>query len=62
MGLSVAIGYGVGWWLDEKFGTQPTFAIAMLLFGIAAAFFALYRTAKSVTDNRKSDDGQDGQH
>ena len=46
MGLAVAIGYGAGFWLDNKFGTDPYLKIVMLLFGIGAAFNAIYQAAR----------------
>ena len=45
MGLSVAIGYFLGSWLDGRFGTQPWLTILFLLCGIAAAFLAIFRIA-----------------
>lgn len=46
MGLAVVIGYVAGWWLDKTFGTKPYLTMVMLLFGIGAAFMAIYRAAK----------------
>ena len=46
MGIAVAIGFGVGWWLDDKFGTKPYLMIVMVVFGVAAGFKGLYRVAK----------------
>jgi ATP synthase protein I len=47
MGVSVAIGVGVGLWLDGRFHTEPLFLIVFLLFGVVAGFRALYRTARA---------------
>lgn len=46
MGLSVAIGYIGGWWLDEKLGTAPYLSLLGLLAGVGAAGNALWRTAR----------------
>lgn len=48
MGVAILIGYGAGWWLDEKFDTKPTLTLVMLLLGIGAAFNAIYRVAREV--------------
>jgi len=56
MGVAVAIGYGLGWWLDGRFSTRPYLTVAMLLLGIAAAFRSLYRAAK---EGQRVEDGQD---
>jgi ATP synthase protein I len=48
MGVAVFIGYGVGWWLDRKFGTKPYLTLVLLLFGIAAGFRGLIRAAREV--------------
>ena len=41
MGLSVAVGYGIGWWLDDRFDTYPWWTGFWTLVGITAAFRAL---------------------
>ena len=58
MGACVAIGYGIGWWLDRTFGTKPYLTLVMLLFGIAAAFMAIYRAAKEM--QKMDRDNKDG--
>ena len=57
MGISAAIGYGAGWWLDKKFGTKPYLTLVMILLGIAAGFLSLYRTVKAINlDNDSNGD------
>ncbi|MEA3400203.1 MAG: AtpZ/AtpI family protein [Armatimonadota bacterium] len=34
--LSIIIGYGVGWWLDELLGTEPWLQVVGFLLGAAA--------------------------
>jgi ATP synthase protein I len=46
MGVAVAVGYGVGVWLDSKLGTKPYLTVVFLLLGIAAGFIGLVRVAK----------------
>jgi ATP synthase protein I len=46
MGLSVAIGIGIGYYLDRVFKTSPILSIVFLLFGIAAGLKRLYEVYK----------------
>jgi ATP synthase protein I len=48
MALSIAIGAGLGFYLDKKFGTEPWLLIVCLGFGVAAAFRNLYLMYKKV--------------
>jgi ATP synthase protein I len=48
MGLAVALGLGVGYWLDRKFETEPVLLFVGLAFGIAAAAKSLLRVFKQV--------------
>jgi ATP synthase protein I len=48
--VCIAIGYGIGYFLDGQFGTRSVFKVLFLLFGIAAAFINLFRTVNKVTD------------
>lgn len=43
--VSTVIGFYIGKKLDEFFGTDPWLMILFLLFGIAAGFINLFRTA-----------------
>jgi ATP synthase protein I len=43
---AVAVGGGIGWGLDRLLGTSPILMIVMLLFGIAAGFVNVVRTAR----------------
>jgi ATP synthase protein I len=42
MGLSVAIGLGIGYFLDTYFKTYPYLTLVFMFFGIAASMKALY--------------------
>ncbi|UCC66887.1 MAG: AtpZ/AtpI family protein [Deltaproteobacteria bacterium] len=46
MGLAVAVGVGIGYYLDKWLGTEPWFLIIFLFFGIVAGFRSLYRALK----------------
>lgn len=46
MGLSVAVGAAIGYYLDKWLDTEPWFLIIFLLFGVVAGFRSLYRAMK----------------
>ena len=46
MGLSVAIGLGIGYFLDSYFKTYPYLTIVFMFFGIAASMKALFTAWK----------------
>ena len=46
MGLSVAVGVGIGYYLDKWLKTAPWFLIIFIIFGVAAGFRSLYRAVK----------------
>jgi ATP synthase protein I len=46
MALSIALGAGIGYYLDAFFGTRPWLSLVFLGFGIAAAFRSLYMIYK----------------
>lgn len=48
MGVSVAIGIGIGYWLDSVFDTSPWLLLLWLLAGVAAGFRSLYRVVKKL--------------
>ena len=43
MGLCVAIGIGMGYYLDKYFETSPYLTIIFMIFGIIAAMKTIYR-------------------
>lgn len=66
MGLSVAIGVGIGYWLDRfverqfHVRTTPWLTLFWLLCGVLAGFRALYRVARRLGEQeRKSHDDAD---
>lgn len=48
MGLSVATGLAIGYYLDRYFQTKPWLTIIFLLLGVAAAFRSLASLAKEI--------------
>jgi ATP synthase protein I len=46
LGLSVAIGVLVGWWLDQHLHTQPWLMLLWLVFGMVAGFRGVMRAVK----------------
>ena len=49
MGVAVAIGWGIGYWLDKRFGTDPWLMIVFLLLGVAAGFKSLIKAAREAS-------------
>jgi ATP synthase protein I len=50
MGVSIAIGFLGGRFLDAKLGSGPWLQWVGLVFGIAAAFKSLYTVARKMRD------------
>jgi ATP synthase protein I len=46
LGLSVAIGLLLGWWMDQHFGTAPWLMLLWLLLGLVAGFRGVFRAVK----------------
>ena len=62
MGVSVAVGYGIGVWLDDYFETKPWLTFTFLMLGVAAGFRTLFRLAAVMAkEDEKLDDNQDRQ-
>jgi F0F1-type ATP synthase assembly protein I len=51
---SIFVGFGIGWWLDNKFfagKTSPWFSFIFLGFGIAAGFKHLWDLGRKISDD-----------
>jgi|PlaIllAssembly_1097288.scaffolds.fasta_scaffold372763_1 ATP synthase protein I len=48
MGLCVAIGIGIGYFLDRYFHTAPYLTIIFMIFGIIAAMKTIYQLMKKL--------------
>jgi hypothetical protein len=59
MGLCVAIGIGLGYFLDNYFKTSPYLTIICMVFGVAAAMKTIIMLMKRVAkdDERDNDTG-----
>jgi len=57
MGLAIAIGVGIGSYLDKRLGTAPWLLILFFLFGTVAGFRNLYRAMKRMERERDSFQG-----
>jgi len=55
MGLSVAVGAGIGYYLDKWLKTEPWLLIIFLLFGVVAGFRSLYRVLKRLQKEDSED-------
>jgi ATP synthase protein I len=51
MALSITLGALIGYYLDNKFGTEPWLFFVFFCFGIVAAFRNLYIMYKKIQDN-----------
>lgn len=59
MGVSVAVGIGIGYWLDSIFGTSPWLMLFWLVAGVVAGFRSLIRVVRRLEqeEGRKERDG-----
>lgn len=46
LAFAIAIGAGLGMWLDDRFGTQPALTVVGFLLGAAAGFRELFRALR----------------
>jgi ATP synthase protein I len=59
MAVATFIGWGIGYWLDMQFGTEPWLMLVFLLFGVAAGFKGVFRAAKEAQEIiNKADAGE----
>ena len=56
MGLSVAIGLAIGYFLDRRFNTSPILTLVFLLFGIVAGMRRLYQLWKKAERESENED------
>lgn len=45
---AIAIGAGIGWWLDRKLGTAPVLLLVFIILGFTAGLLELYRELKKL--------------
>ncbi len=58
MGVSLAIGIALGFFLDKVFKTYPYLTVIFAIFGIVSGFRTVYRLAKRM---EREDEGRDSQ-
>jgi ATP synthase protein I len=47
------VGAGIGWWLDNRFGTSPWLLAVFFLFGSGAGLVMVYRRFRNEAEDRK---------
>lgn len=57
--LSIAVGVGIGWYLDKLFGTKPYLLLFFLAMGIIAGFKNLWLFIKR-SQKAADEDAKDG--
>ncbi len=55
MGLCVAIGIGIGYFLDGYFETKPYLTIIFMIFGVIAAFKTIYTLLRKIEKENERD-------
>lgn len=56
MGLSVAIGIGIGYFLDSYFKTYPYLTIIFMIFGVVAAMKTIFTLLKKIERENREDE------
>jgi len=51
--IAVAIGVGLGYFVDDKFGTLPLFLVLGLLLGATSGFLNIYKTVFPKKSSKK---------
>ena len=60
LGVAVVVGFGLGYWLDRKLGTQPWLMVAGLLLGAVAGMKSLIQAARKATLGTERKDDKSG--
>ncbi|MGV3720400.1 MAG: AtpZ/AtpI family protein [Actinomycetota bacterium] len=59
MALSVAIGVGIGYWLDQKFKTGGLLVIVFAIVGIIAGFQQLFKIVSQANADQSESEGRE---
>jgi ATP synthase protein I len=59
VGVALAIGIGLGWWLDKLFHTRPWLLVIFTGFGIAAGFRNLIKASRDKMRDAEGDGESD---
>ena len=57
----VLVGGGLGWLLDQQFGTRPWLLLVFLLLGITAGFWNVFRIARRMAADADQTNGRPNQ-
>jgi len=58
MGVSLAVGLALGYFLDREFATSPIFTLIFMAFGLVAGFRRVYTLWKKMERDNERDDGK----
>ncbi len=58
MGISLAVGLAIGYFLDGRFKTSPVLTIVFMMFGLAAGMKRLYSLWKKAEREDERDHGK----
>ncbi len=58
MGVSLAIGLGIGYYLDHRLGTSPIFTIIFMIFGLIAGMRRIYALWKRIEREDERDNNK----
>jgi len=58
MGVSLAIGLAIGYYLDKRFATSPILTLIFTGFGLAAGLRRVYALWKKMEKENERDDGK----
>jgi len=58
MGLCVAIGIGIGYFLDRFFHTSPYLTIIFMIFGVIAAMKTIFQLMKKIEKENERNKNQ----
>lgn len=53
--VSSAIGGGLGWYLDKRFGTSPILFLIFGLIGVIAGFMEVFRIVAQINEEEQED-------
>ena len=54
--LTVLMGVGIGWWLDNKFNTKPILILVFSLVFIAAGMYNFIRTVSELGNREEKEE------
>ncbi len=59
--IATMMGFGIGYYLDSKFGTKPWLTLAFFFVGVVSGFYAVFKEVfKEVRREGKGSSGHEG--